>query len=97
VLTGYGFYGGSEFEPWTDSGLARTFLSVGFPLGVALYINYFLIVKLITRLTPLVLVALAVLCVGELKEPILYSGYAFRAFLLLLLVLRYDDMRAKLN
>jgi hypothetical protein len=30
VLIGCGFYGGSEFSPWTDPAYSRMFLSVGY-------------------------------------------------------------------
>jgi len=97
IITGYGFYGGSEFEPWTDSGFARTFLSIGFPLGAILYINYFLIVKRISGFQPIVVIAVGILCIGELKEPMLYSGYACRAVLIMLLVLKYNDFKKHLK
>ena len=34
AIFGYGFYGYGGFEPHSDSGFARMFMSVGMPLGL---------------------------------------------------------------
>jgi len=81
---GYGFYGGSVFANWTDSGFARTFLSLGFPIGL---FYYFLILRIFIKSLSfnkfLLIPILIILCIAELKEPLLYSGVASRSFLLI--------------
>lgn len=85
ILSGYGFFGGSEFSPWTDSGVARTFLSIGLPLGLAFY---FIIISVFISAfknsdKPIIFhCSLLILLVGELKEPMLYSGYGSRVLFL---------------
>jgi hypothetical protein len=92
IITGYGFYGGSDFYPWTDSGFARTFLSVGLLGGGIFYLivyriyfsgfkkNKFLIGNLILLLT-----------LAEIKEPMLFSGLSSRMFILILVFCWLDD------
>lgn len=81
---GYGFYGGSDFEPWTDSGYSRMFLSVGFLLGLIYYaliiFNYLNVKK---EHYGLILPCLIVLLIAELKEPLLFSGYSARVMILI--------------
>ncbi|EOB3574989.1 hypothetical protein ACHELY_004206 [Vibrio vulnificus] len=84
ILTGYGFYGGSEFEPWTDSGFARTFLSVGIPFGVFFYFIVLTIFQPLCKNKLFCFLLLLCLFIGELKEPMLYSGYGARAVFLLI-------------
>lgn len=85
VLIGYGFYGGSHFEPWTDSGYSRMFLSVGYFFGLAFYFAFFLIFRnVFLKKRFLFLTIGAVLLVAEFKEPLLFSGYASRVYVLLL-------------
>lgn len=85
VIIGYGFYGGSDFEPWTDSGYSRMFLSVGYFFGVAFYFLFFLIFRnVILSRKFLFLTIGVVLLVAEVKEPLLFSGYASRVYILLL-------------
>lgn len=86
IVTGYGFYGGSDFEPWTDSGLARTFLSLGIPLGLLFYIVLLSVMFYCFRrveMSSIFYTCLVVLFLGELKEPMLYSGYASRVVILM--------------
>lgn len=85
VLIGYGFYGGSHFEPWTDSGYSRMFLSVGYFFGVAFYLSFFLIFRniILTRKFLFLTIGVALL-VAEFKEPLLFTGYASRVYVLLL-------------
>lgn len=85
VLIGYGFYGGSDFEPWTDSGYSRMFLSVGYLFGVAFYLSFFLLFKSVIFRRKFLFVTIGVLLlIAELKEPLLFTGYAFRVYMLLL-------------
>lgn len=85
ALFGYGFYGGSEFSPWTDSGYARMFLSVGYFFG-ALF--YFVVIRLYLSKAKLDLFLVysfvLVLSVAEVKESLLFSGYAARVFIIIL-------------
>lgn len=96
ALTGYGFYGGSDFYPWTDSGLSRTFLSVGFPLG---FIFYILLMRLYLlpfyRNKFLIGSFICLLAVAELKEPLLFSGMGFRIFMLILVNLYCENIEDK--
>lgn len=89
ALTGFGFYGGSDFYPWTDSGYSRTFLSVGFVLGLAFYVLLFRIYLLTFRADRFMFGAfILLLAAAETKEPLLYTGVAAR-MLLVLIVCRY--------
>ena len=84
VILGYGFYGGSNFQNWTDSGFARTFLSLGFPLGIIYYILIFKILTISIKFNKFVLIPfLTILVISEIKEPLLFSGIASRIFLLI--------------
>ncbi|MGI0013239.1 MAG: hypothetical protein ACREBU_07340, partial [Nitrososphaera sp.] len=84
ALTGYGFYGGSDFHPWTDSGYARTFLSVGFPLGFLFYMLLIRMYLLAFNGNKFLIGAFVfLLAAAETKEPLLYSGLAFRMFILI--------------
>lgn len=90
VIIGYGFYGGSDFEPWTDSGYSRMFLSVGYFFGVSFYLAFFLIFrnvmlrKIFKSRRFLFLTVGLVLLIAEAKEPLIFSGYASRVYMLLL-------------
>lgn len=96
ALTGYGFYGGSDFYPWTDSGYSRMFLSVGFLFGflfyILLYRMYFLPLGENKFLIGSLIVLLAV---AEAKEPLLYSGVASRIFILVLVYCYCEKKSAK--
>ena len=85
ALVGYGFYGGSDFFPWTDSGYSRMFLSVGFVFGLMFYLiifrTYFLGFKGNEFLIGTLILILAV---AELKEPLLFSKIASRIFIITL-------------
>lgn len=100
VLIGYGFYGGSHFEPWTDSGYSRMFLSVGYFFGVAFYLSFFLIFRtvLLTRKFLFLTIGVALL-VAEFKEPLLFTGYASRVYVLLLgyALFEYAFLKRKRN
>ena len=85
VLIGYGFYGGSHFEPWTDSGYSRMFLSVGYFFGIAFYLSFFLIFRNVILSRKFLFLTIGVaLLVAEFKEPLLFTGYASRVYVLLL-------------
>lgn len=85
VLIGYGFYGGSHFEPWTDSGYSRMFLSVGYFFGVAFYLSFFLIFRSVILSRKFLFLTIGVvLLVAEFKEPLLFTGYASRVYVFLL-------------
>lgn len=85
VLIGYGFYGGSHFEPWTDSGYSRMFLSVGYFFGVAFYLSFFLIFRNVILSKKFLFLTIGVaLLVAEFKEPLLFTGYASRVYIFLL-------------
>lgn len=92
ILIGYGFYGGSEFEPWTDSGYARMFLSVGYLFGTLFYILFFFAFRTTIKSHSFVLVSLGVvLLIGEVKEPLLFSGYGSRIYILILVAFMLSD------
>lgn len=85
ILIGYGFYGGSDFYPWTDSGYARMFLSVGFLFGFIFYVCAFYIFKKSTPgkeifFWPLI----ALLAIAETKEGMMFAGYSSRLLFILM-------------
>lgn len=81
ILFGYGFYGGSDFVPWTDSGYSRMFLSVGYLFGVLFYVGLILMARNVIVFKPyLFLTILMVLMIAEFKEPLLLSGYSARIY-----------------
>ena len=85
IITGYGFYGGSDFYPWTDSGYSRMFLSVGYLLGIFFYFCIFYIFIKSSRGSLIIFLPLfAMLLVAEAKEGMLLSGYASRLFFILM-------------
>lgn len=84
-LIGYGFYGGSEFTPWTDSGFSRMFLSVGYFFGVLFYSTILYLVMRVYRIAPfLVLSIFLVLLISETKESLLVTGYSARLFFVII-------------
>jgi len=84
ALTGYGFYGGSYFYPWTDSGFSRTFLSVGFLFGTIFYIIlYYMYFRAFSYNKYLIGSFVLMLTIAEIKEPLLFSGFASRMFILI--------------
>ena len=86
ALVGYGFYGGSNFVPWTDSGFSRMFLSVGFVFGLIfnmlIYRIYFLAFRGGNKY--LIGTIILLLTIAEIKEPLLFSGVASRIFIIVL-------------
>ncbi|MDW1964771.1 hypothetical protein R7P37_14435 [Vibrio sp. 431] len=90
VLTGVGFYGSGDFYPWTDSGYARMFLSVGFFFGGLYYIAYFMLFRKTFKLIPFLSVSVAlILAISEVKEGLMVSGYAARVFILIMVMYEY--------
>lgn len=86
ALTGYGFYGGSFFSPWTDAGYNRTFLSIGFLFGSIFYCLIFYMYLLpLTENKYLLGTFVLILSIAEIKEPLLFSGVAARIFILVLI------------
>jgi hypothetical protein len=85
IFTGYGFYGEGYFEPWTDSGYSRMFLSVGFIFGFIYYLSVALIfMKSVKGKIILFLPLIILLVIAETKEPLLLTGYSSRLLFLLL-------------
>lgn len=96
ALTGYGFYGGSDFEPWTDSGFSRTFLSVGFLFGSIFYVIIYYMYFLTFRLNKYLIGSFVlVLTLAEIKEPLLFSGFASRMFILIFVYYYCEDKYLK--
>jgi hypothetical protein len=96
ALTGYGFYGGSEFYPWTDAGFNRTFLSVGFLFGSIFYVIVFYMYFLTFRINKYLIGSFVlVLTIAEIKEPLLFSGFASRMFILIFVYYYCEDKYLK--
>lgn len=85
ILIGYGFYGGSEFPTWTDSGYARMFLSVGYLFGFIFYASAIYIFRASTASRRSLFIPLIIiLMIAEAKEALLFSGYASRFLFVLM-------------
>lgn len=96
ALTGYGFYGGSDFEPWTDSGFSRTFLSVGFLFGSIFYVIVYYMYFLTFRINKYLIGSfILLLTIAEIKEPLLFSGFASRMFILIFVYYYCEDKYSK--
>ena len=95
TIVGFGFYGGSDFFPWTDSGYARMFLSVGYPLA---FLSYYCIYRLYFSVMYfdrfLVLTLITLLAIAEAKEPLLFSGHGARVYLLALVFIFLDHQKS---
>lgn len=84
VLIGYGFYGGSDFSPWTDSGYARMFLSVGYVFGAIFYASAIYIFHVSSASKRVLFLPLmAILMIAEAKEGLLFAGYSSRLVFIL--------------
>lgn len=95
TIIGYGFYGGSDFEPWTDSGYSRMFLSVGYFFGISYYLCFFIILKKVFWLKKnLFLILIPLMLLAEVKEPLLFSGYSSR---LLFVIIGFLIMENRFN
>jgi len=98
VLIGYGFYGGSDFSPWTDSGYSRMFLSVGYFFGLIFYGCFFLLFRNVFLYKSFLFITIGLLLlVAEAKEPLLFSGYASRAYFMLLVFGLIDKKNKQRN
>ncbi len=87
VLIGYGFYGGSEFQPWTDSGYSRMFLSVGYVFGLLFYILFFMTFRNVFFYKPFLFLTIgALLLIAEAKEPLIFTGYSARLYISILVI-----------
>lgn len=87
VIVGHGFYGGSDFQPWTDSGYSRMFLSVGYIAGFLYYLSLFVMFRNAFSYKPFLFFSIGcVLLIAEAKEPLLFSGYSARLYILILVV-----------
>jgi hypothetical protein len=87
MLIGYGFYGGSDFSPWTDSGYSRMFLSVGYFFGVIFYACFFLLFRNVFLYKPFFFITIGLLLlVAEAKEPLLFTGYSSRIYFIFLVI-----------
>lgn len=96
AFIGVGFYGGSDFTPWTDSGYARVMLSVGFILGVVYYLSILRIyLKGVVERQALIFTALFVLMLAEIKGSFLFSAYGARAIILLIVFLQINNYYQK--
>lgn len=85
IIIGYGFYGGSDFYPWTDSGYARMFLSVGFVFGVAFYgCAFYIFKKSALGKQALFWPLIALLAIAETKEGMMFAGYSSRLLFILM-------------
>lgn len=85
LLIGYGFYGGSDFSPWSDSGYARMFLSVGFLWGLVFYTcAFYVFIKSASGKKALFLPFVGLLAIAETKESMMFAGYSSRLFFILL-------------
>jgi hypothetical protein len=85
VLIGYGFYGGGEFTPWTDSGYSRMFLSVGYFFGALFYLSFFFLFRNVFSYKKFLFITIGiVLLIAEVKEPLLFTGYSARLYFMLL-------------
>jgi hypothetical protein len=83
LFIGYGFYGIGNFTPWTDSGYMRSILSVGLPLSLIIYTIYLKFIFHGIYLDRFFSLLLVILLVAEYKEPLLFSGFSSRVFILL--------------
>lgn len=84
AIFGYGFYGYGGFEPHSDSGFARMFMSVGIPLGLLYYTIFFRIIFGYFKVgkSVFLIFLFTLLLLAEIKETLMFSQFASRAFLL---------------
>lgn len=85
VLFGYGFYGASDFYPWTDSGYTRTILSVGYIFGITYYALFFIMsINAFKYQKALFGLFFILMLIVEIKEPLMFSGYTSRLYFMIL-------------
>jgi len=84
-LTGYGYFGLSDFMPRSDSGIARMFMAVGYLFGLIYYILFFKIMSLFSNKDNLFILfsGFTVLFLAEIKESILLSQFASRLMIII--------------
>jgi hypothetical protein len=98
VLIGYGFYGGSDFYPWTDSGYSRMFLSIGYLFGFSFYFCFFFMFRSVIFRKKFIFITIGIiLLVAEAKEPLLFAGYGSRVYIILLTFALLEDKSAKIK
>ena len=85
IFLGFGYYGGTDFYLYSDSGYARMLLSVGWIFAPIFYFFISGLYFLGTQRKHLLLLlgVFFILLVAEFKEPLLYSGYASRILVLI--------------
>jgi hypothetical protein len=84
LLIGFGFYGGSDFTPWTDSGYSRMFLSVGYIFGIIFYACIFIIYSAPAKNYKYLTYSIfTILAIAETKESLLFSGYSAKIYLII--------------
>ena len=94
ILTGYGYFGHSDFTPRSDSGLARMFMAIGYLLGLVYYVLFFKIVSLFSNKDNLFILisGFTVLILAEIKESILLSQFASRAMIIIAIFSYLDSI-----
>lgn len=96
IFFGYGFYGGGYFEPWTDSGFSRMFLSIGYVFGLTFYFLVFSLYFSIKSFDKFLIFSfVAILSFGELKEPLLFSGFVSRVFMMILVFVTMGKLHSE--
>ena len=94
-LFGTGFYGGNQYSFYSDSGVARVFLAVGYPVGLLLYFIY---IKMLTNgfriKNSVFFISSALLFIAEMKEPLLFIGPAARLLAVYAICLTVYDNKA---
>lgn len=84
VILGYGSFL-NDHLPYMDAGYNRTVVSLGFPLTLIFYTSILTSFLFLARGNYIFFVPfLFMLMIGELKESLLFSGYAARAFMICL-------------
>lgn len=98
VLIGYGFYGGSDFYPWTDSGYSRMFLSIGYLFGLLFYFCFFFMFRSVILRKKFIFITIGfILLVAEAKEPLLFTGYGSRVYIILLTFVLLENKSAQIK
>lgn len=98
IILGYGFYGGTDFKFYTDSGFARMYMSVGYIFGTIFYFSFLMyFIKAFKAKIFLTLSVFMVLAIAELKEPMLFSGYGSRVFIFTCVLITVFDSWPKIN
>lgn len=97
-FVGVGFYGGSDFQEWTDSGFARVVLSVGFILGPLYYLSVlYFYASGSKKYYALVMPILLILILSEIKGSFLFSSYSARTLVVIVVSVFYYEYCFKNN